>query len=164
MLIRERQAQLAAFVARVLGPADRPAAPPRADLPISPSRLGDEAVIARARAAGNGAKVARLFDRGDAGEYEDDDSRADQALVSLLAFWTRDAAQLDRLFRRSALFRQKWERADYRDRTIAKALDRGDACEPPRPAVCCSRVRVVPHTRGRRPVVDLSAKERRHGI
>lgn len=40
-----------------------------------------------------------------------------------MAFFTQDPEQLDRLFRRSALCREKWTgRADYRRRTIDKAL------------------------------------------
>jgi hypothetical protein len=50
-------------------------------------------------------------------------SEADQALVSLLAFYTRDEGQLDFLYRRSALCREKWlKRPGYRRRTIEKAL------------------------------------------
>jgi hypothetical protein len=41
-----------------------------------------------------------------------------------LAFWTQgDAARIDNLFRGSALMREKWNRADYRERTIRKAVD-----------------------------------------
>ena len=41
----------------------------------------------------------------------------------MLAFWTGpDPARIDRLFRHSGLMREKWERQDYRDRTITKAL------------------------------------------
>ena len=50
-------------------------------------------------------------------------SEADQALVSLLAFYSQDEQQLDRLYRRSGLCRQKWlDRSDYRLRTITRAL------------------------------------------
>lgn len=53
----------------------------------------------------------------------DSHSEADQALVCLLCFWTNfDVAWIDRLFRQSALERDKWERADYRQLTIDKAL------------------------------------------
>lgn len=55
--------------------------------------------------------------------HGDNNSVADLALVQMLAFWTQDHDQLDRLFRRSALNREKWEsRADYRERTITAAL------------------------------------------
>ncbi|HMM85339.1 MAG TPA: DUF3987 domain-containing protein [Azohydromonas sp.] len=67
--------------------------------------LTDEEVLRRAREARNGAKFTRLWS-GDAGE---DPSSADAALVGILAFWTQDRAQLDRLFRRSMLMRPKWD-------------------------------------------------------
>src|SRR5262249_54019473 len=41
-----------------------------------------------------------------------------------LRFWCgQDAGRIDELFRRSGLFRSKWNREDYRDRTIALAMD-----------------------------------------
>lgn len=40
-------------------------------------------------------------------------SQADSALVWLLAFWTRDRMQIDRIFRSSGLFREKWDRSLY---------------------------------------------------
>ncbi len=52
-----------------------------------------------------------------------DHSAADSALMTLLAFWTgKDMPRMDRLFRRSALMREKYEkREDYRRDTIQKA-------------------------------------------
>ncbi len=52
-----------------------------------------------------------------------DHSSADAALMSHLAFWTgKDMPRMDRLFRRSALMRDKYEkRADYRRDTIENA-------------------------------------------
>lgn len=85
--------------------------------------LSDEEVIERARGARNGEKFARLFDQGDLSEHDGDDSRADMALVQILAFWTQDEEQLDRLFRQSALYRDKWDRQSYRDLTINRALE-----------------------------------------
>jgi primase-polymerase (primpol)-like protein len=87
------------------------------------SILDDEQVLEHARQAKNAAKFASLFDDGDTSTYEGDDSRADLALVGMLAFWTHDPDQIDRLFRRSALYREKWNRADYRERTIDAALN-----------------------------------------
>ncbi len=51
-------------------------------------------------------------------------SDADMALCQHLAFWTgKDAARIDRLFRQSALYRDKWDRGDgYNQRTILKAI------------------------------------------
>ncbi len=85
----------------------------------------DEVVIERCRHANNAAKFEALFDRGDVHTYHDgDDSKADLGLLSMLTFYTQDAAQLERLFSDSALgHRSKWrDRRDYRQRTIEKAL------------------------------------------
>jgi primase/DNA polymerase family protein/AAA domain-containing protein len=85
--------------------------------------LSDERIIELCRRADNAPKFEALYDRGDVVGYEGDDSRADLALVSILAFYTQDREQLDRLFRTSALYREKWgRRPDYRRRTIDKAL------------------------------------------
>lgn len=52
-------------------------------------------------------------------------SDADLYLCSSLAFWTgKDAGRMDRLFRGSALYREKWEREDYRRGTIDLAIKR----------------------------------------
>jgi hypothetical protein len=52
-----------------------------------------------------------------------DHSSADMALMSHLAFWTgKDMPRMDRLFRRSGLMREKYEkRSDYRSETVQKA-------------------------------------------
>ena len=60
---------------------------------------------------------------GDLSAYNDDHSSADQALCNKLAFWFgRDADRIDHVFRRSGLYRPKWLRDDYRQRTIDKAI------------------------------------------
>jgi hypothetical protein len=83
--------------------------------------LEDDAILDKARKAKNGDKFTRLWD-GDIVTYSSP-SEADLALCCILAFWTREAAQIDRLFRQSNLMREKWEkRADYRKRTITAAL------------------------------------------
>lgn len=52
-----------------------------------------------------------------------DGSSADQALCNHLAFWTGgDCERMDRLYRESALYRDKWEREDYRENTILGAV------------------------------------------
>lgn len=53
-----------------------------------------------------------------------DASSADAALAAHVAYWTgSDAERMDRLMRRSALMREKWDRPDYLPRTIAKACE-----------------------------------------
>ncbi|WP_458189454.1 phage NrS-1 polymerase family protein [Haladaptatus sp. NG-WS-4] len=76
--------------------------------------LTDDEVIEHARAAANSAKFERLW-RGDTAGY-DSHSEADMALSCLLAFWTGgETSQMDRLFRRSGLHREKWDAVHYGD-------------------------------------------------
>jgi hypothetical protein len=86
--------------------------------------LHDEQLIERALNAKDGGKFSRLWN----GEWESDyasQSEADLALAMKLAFWAgRDAGRIDALFRRSKLMRDKWNREDYRERTISAALER----------------------------------------
>lgn len=50
-------------------------------------------------------------------------SEADLGLCNILAFWTDcNPDQMDRIFRTSGLYREKWERQDYRDETIRTAI------------------------------------------
>jgi primase-polymerase (primpol)-like protein len=112
-----RQRELDALRARLFPPPVWPSRPPgpRA-VPES-----DQALLSRVFAAKNGPDVERLF-HGDTRGY-DSHSEADLALVSHLAFWTDgDPDRIDALFRASGLMREKWERVDYRARTIEKAL------------------------------------------
>lgn len=51
-------------------------------------------------------------------------SEADLALCNILAFWCDcNPDQIDRIFRSSELYRKKWERDDYRNRTITTAIE-----------------------------------------
>ncbi|RIH90981.1 hypothetical protein Mterra_00061 [Calidithermus terrae] len=54
-------------------------------------------------------------------------SEADLALCWHLALHTDDAEQIDRIFRSSGLYRPKWDKADYRHRTISKAIEAAEA-------------------------------------
>jgi hypothetical protein len=85
----------------------------------SPS-VDDDRIIQKALAAKNGERFGQLM-AGDTAGYRSQ-SEADLALCRLLAFFTQDEAQVDRLFRQSALYREKWERTDYRDKTIDLAI------------------------------------------
>ncbi len=96
------------------------AATPPAPRPHPTTRTpGEAAILRRARGARNGAKFRRLM----AGDWTGylSPSEADLALVEFLLFWGATEVQADRLFRQSALCDEKWEREDYRARTIAKA-------------------------------------------
>lgn len=122
--VEERQAALDALCARLW--------PKKAKPHLNGTVAGtgfsgdDEALIERAGAAKNGDRFKNLWS-GDASLHADDHSAADQALCNLLAFWTgKDAARMDRLFRRSGLFREKWDekRGDrtYGQMTIDRAI------------------------------------------
>ena len=94
------------------------------------SDLSDGEIVEKAKEAENGDKFRRLW-RGDTSGYESH-SEADLALCSILAFWTGgDRRQIDSLFRDSGLYRDKWDRDDYRKRTIKKAVAKNsDTYEP----------------------------------
>jgi len=125
--IDARQDALTAFHATVFG-SPRQQSSPR-DAPAHDhggGRLDDALLLEKARAARNGARFARLW-TGDISGY-DSPSNADLALSVMLAFWTQDTAQMDRLFRQSGLMREKWDEQrgaqTYGERTIMEALAR----------------------------------------
>ncbi len=118
--VQYRDRELKALHAMLFAPRAERAAmvPPQRSVEIE-----DADLIARAMAARNGPAFTALWS-GDTSAYGGDDSRADLALCSHLAFWAGDdPPRIDALFRRSGLHRAKWERADYREATIAKALE-----------------------------------------
>lgn len=79
-------------------------------------------IIVTARKAKNGEKFIALFDKGDISGYGSP-SEADQALCNILAFYTGgDADEMDTLFRQSKLYRDKWDREDYRTSTMENAI------------------------------------------
>lgn len=116
--VKERPKELQRFYTKYFA-AEAPSGTPSSSA-SNPPDLSDEEVLKRARQAKNGEKFRRLYS-GDTSDYPSQ-SEADMALVGMLAFWTDDPDQIDRLFRRSGLYRAKWEREDYRDRTIEKVL------------------------------------------
>jgi hypothetical protein len=98
--------------------------PPAASATLA---LADEEIVQRIKEAANADTVIRLA----LGNWDQDypsQSEADLALCVHFAFWTRDPAQLDRLFRTSGLLRDKWDEKrgaqTYGQRTIAEALAR----------------------------------------
>lgn len=95
----------------------------------------DAVIIDLAKAARNGEKFSELWEGG-LSELPSQ-SEADLALCQMLAFWTnKNAAQTDRLFRASGLYRAKWDERHGRDTygalTIQKALDRTTETYKPR--------------------------------
>jgi hypothetical protein len=116
---------------------------PRQPAPVTD--LDDGALLERMWEARNGDKLRRLWS-GDQGDYPDssadgvDGSAADLALCSALAFWSgNDAGRVDALYRQSGLYAgdrryrggPKWNRPDYRARTLRLALA-GRGYEPRR--------------------------------
>jgi hypothetical protein len=97
--------------------------------PTAEELAEDERILGLAFGGNNRAKFETLW----AGEWQrawkgkpmmyPSQSEADAALCQILAFWSNgNAARIDRLFRRSGLYREKWERQDYRDRTVERAI------------------------------------------
>ncbi len=127
--IEERTEAVAALHTKLFPPP-----PPRAQGAGTPTplrQMDDHEVVQRAMSAANGPKFARLW-FGDRSGYNSD-SEADAALCSMLAWWIGpDAERLDGLFRQSQLYRDKWERPSYRDKTLALALQRTDYYDPSR--------------------------------
>lgn len=88
----------------------------------------DSALIRRILASKRGEKFRALWE----GRFDSypSQSEADLALCSMLAWWTDgDAVHVDRLFRQSGLYREKWDElhgeATYGAMTIKKALSSG---------------------------------------
>lgn len=120
--IQERTAQAAAvhskYLKKNLQPQDRP---PQATYPPA-----DNDILQRAFNSRNGDRIRALWG-GDTSGYGGDQSRADMALCSDLAYWTNgDPRRMDDLFRQSGLMRPKWDERrgakTYGEITIAEAL------------------------------------------
>jgi hypothetical protein len=115
--IGEGQEALSSLYAQL---CPEPVAPPTR--PASPASLNldDSAILERCRRMPD---FNPLYDRGDLSRYGGDHSNGDLGLANYFAVAGANPVQIDRLLRSSALYREKWERKDYRERTIAKALD-----------------------------------------
>jgi putative DNA primase/helicase len=84
------------------------------------------------QSTGNGLRVSVPVDEeakfrklmaGDASDYDGDMSRADLALCGILARrFHNDVFMIDEEYRKSGLYRDKWERSDYRSLTILKVI------------------------------------------
>ncbi|MDP7201214.1 MAG: hypothetical protein QGI50_09710 [Dehalococcoidia bacterium] len=92
----------------------------------STAGLEGAALLDKARSAKHGDKFTRLWS-GDTNGYPSH-SEADLALCSYLAFWTDgDPVRIDTFYRRSGLYRDKWDEQHgaqtYGAMTISKALE-----------------------------------------
>ena len=92
--------------------------------------LTDEQVLEKAQGSVSGEDFTALWN----GEWQDkfgSQSEADLSLCCSLAFWTgKNKEQMDRLFRQSKLFREKWDKvhhadgATYGEETLEQAIQR----------------------------------------
>lgn len=131
--INDAQEAITAFRAKYFKKAD---AATEAKLPVTVHRLTDSEIIDRLMNSSN-EKIAvsfrKLFSQGDISTNTggEDHSAADFNLCSLIIFYTQNETQIDTIFRKSALIREKWDKPDgfvngdavtYGQRTIKKAL------------------------------------------
>lgn len=90
---------------------------------------GDFDLICNLLRQKNGERFRKLYCDADMSDYLGDDgrpdeSRADMALASMIAFRVgNDPGRIFSVIRQSALMRDKWNRADYRENTIRKAIE-----------------------------------------
>ncbi|MEW6212149.1 MAG: hypothetical protein AB1631_27585 [Acidobacteriota bacterium] len=132
--IEDRQAETIALYNRVVEETERK---PTGQQSAAKSRVNsqhqtnvsDDDLIRRMNAS---PKFEDLF-TGGAHSYPSD-SEADFAFVSMLCRTTDDDEQIKRIWRMSGLYRQKLEREDYLDRTIANARARQGEREQERQA------------------------------
>jgi putative DNA primase/helicase len=98
---------------------------PQKEIPTPAAHAGDawadDYVLDRMFKAKNGDKARRLWN-GDWSDYRSQ-SEADQALCNMLSFWTnRNPARIDEMFRKSGLYRKKWDERHFSDgRTYGQA-------------------------------------------
>lgn len=125
--IGNRQPELEEFLEIYLPPLPTPTPP----APAQPSALDDRELLERAFASRTGHDFQRLYN-GDTTDFSSA-SEADLALCRTAAFWTgRDPGRIDTWMRSSGLMRDKWERPDYRERTIELAIaTTNDVYTPP---------------------------------
>ncbi len=106
--VEERQTELTDLHAEIFGTGQSSCATTSGAVPAAVNSLSDNEIINRASNAKNGDKFRHLWS-GDISQYRSQ-SEADLALCTILAFWTgRDANSVDRIFRQSKLFREKWD-------------------------------------------------------
>lgn len=111
----------AAEALRVLALIGYPWTPQPASLATAPAAFIDDTLITKIRNSHQGAKFGRLMDGVITGYPSD--SEADAAFCAIVAWWTKDEAQIERIWAMSGLAkRDKFQREDYRRRTIQHAL------------------------------------------
>lgn len=121
--IKERteqvQAILEKYMQRNMAVLDVPNIPQRDEADLEAAAFD---IVTTLRQQKNGDKFRKLYDDGDITGYGSH-SEADLALVNLILFRTgEDVELIDYIFRGSSLYRNKWEREDYRRMTIGTAI------------------------------------------
>lgn len=133
--IQERTYIAQSFSEEFIKKPERPAAAP-APIPVGTRSdpRGNAELWEAMFASKKGAEIKALYE-GDTGSYGGDHSRADQALINHLCYWTNgDATRIDELFRETGLYASekieaginKWDKrhgsSTYGERTIQRAL------------------------------------------
>jgi hypothetical protein len=131
--VRDCQSAIDALHSKVFGASravkQTQAASPLTSAPAlgSPALSDDEIIKKASSARNNGQKFSTLWS-GNWNKIFASQSEADSSLVFLLAFYSKDAGQLDRIFRRSGLMRDKWDEKHgdktYGQMTIDNALEK----------------------------------------
>jgi putative DNA primase/helicase len=122
--IEERQEQIEAFYDRIFAKGRSCTALKNDHVPRI---LSDQEIIDILAKGDVREKFNKLWS-GDFSDYQSQ-SEGDLALAGFLARYTRDSAQIDRLFRASGLIREKWDERHYSDgrtygeEVIRKAID-----------------------------------------
>ncbi len=150
--IQPCQPQIDALYATVFAEKPRPAPTATAAMPAPATRrtdISDIEIISRLMSEKDG--LGRRLFHGETQDYAGDDSRADGALCAKLAWYTgNDPPRIDRIFRCSKLYREKWEREDYRNATIQGAIGcvkgRFERSAETPPPSCLSKTRIIAPT------------------
>lgn len=94
-----------------------------------PIEMTDEELLEKAKDSEDGEAFTALLDGNWQGAFQSQ-SEADMAFCRKLAFWSgKNKEQMDRIFRSSGLFRQKWDEkhhangATYGEETLDKAIE-----------------------------------------
>lgn len=89
--------------------------------------LSDEEIIENAYNSASGSIFYKYYHDGDISMNNNDNSSADMSFCNMLAFWcNKDKAQMDRIFRHSALYREKWD--EYRGKLTYGEITINAAC------------------------------------
>lgn len=128
--LREFDNEFQKFHKSVFGKPEKIEPVKKKDLPKFRFSLEDDELLEKIRSSAQAAKFEALFSGAPIDEYPlnyQSYSEADLALCAILSFWTsKDPKQMDRIFRQSGLYREKWTEArgsmTYGEMTIAKAI------------------------------------------